>query len=51
MTGYPLNDNLSLPYFLVPLIAPIIGAGIGGWIYKRIIVVALDRTAAAEDKA
>ena len=51
MTGYPLNDNLSLPYFLVPLIAPIIGACIGGWIYKRIIVVALDRTAAAEDKA
>ena len=47
MTGYPLNDNLSLPYFLVPLIAPIIGA----WIYKRIIVVALDRNAAAEDKA
>lgn len=51
MTGYPLNDNLSLPYFLVPLIAPIIGACIGGWIYKRIIVVALDRNAAAEDKA
>ena len=24
MTGYPLNDNLSLSYFLVPLIAPII---------------------------
>ena len=51
MTGYPLNDNLSLPYFLVPLIAPIIGACIGGWIYKRIIMVALDRNAAAEDKA
>ena len=51
MTGYPLNDNLSMPYFLVPLIAPIIGACIGGWIYKRIIVVALDRNAAAEDKA
>ena len=32
MTGYPLNGNLSLPYFLVPLIAPVIGACIGGWI-------------------
>lgn len=45
MTGYPLNANLTLPYFLVPLIAPVIGACIGGWVYKRVIVVALERDA------
>ena len=37
MTGYPLNSNISLPYFLVPLIAPIFGACIGAFLYKAMI--------------
>ncbi|MDR1936533.1 MAG: aquaporin family protein [Candidatus Accumulibacter sp.] len=43
MTGYPLNDKLSLPYFLVPLIAPIIGACLGAAIYKGVITRTLRR--------
>lgn len=43
MTGYAINSNLSLPYFLVPLIAPIIGACIGAAVYKYVIAVALSR--------
>jgi glycerol uptake facilitator protein len=37
MTGYPLNDKLSLPYFLVPLVAPVIGACIGAAAYQKVI--------------
>lgn len=37
MTGYPLNANLTAPYFLVPLIAPIVGACLGAFLYKLII--------------
>ena len=43
MTGYAVNSHLSLPYFLVPLIAPIIGACIGAAVYKYVIAVALSR--------
>lgn len=35
MTGYPLNSKLGAPYFLVPLIAPVIGACLGAFIYKQ----------------
>lgn len=45
MTGYPLNGNLSAPYFLVPLIAPIIGACIGAAVYKFVIGKALQQAA------
>lgn len=45
MTGYPLNANLSLPYFLVPLTAPIIGACIGALVYNKVIAKTLDRMA------
>ena len=34
MTGYPINANLSAPYFLVPLIAPVVGACLGAFLYK-----------------
>ncbi len=37
MTGYPLSPNITIPYFLVPLIAPIVGACIGAFLYRRII--------------
>ncbi|MDR2459506.1 MAG: aquaporin [Deltaproteobacteria bacterium] len=37
MTGYPLSDKIIFPYFLVPLIAPIIGACIGAKIYTVVI--------------
>lgn len=37
MTGYPLNQNISIPYFLVPLLVPAIGACLGAFLYKRII--------------
>jgi glycerol uptake facilitator protein len=43
MTGYPLNANLSLPYFLVPLVAPVIGACIGAAVYKSVIGRTLQR--------
>lgn len=43
MTGYAVNSHLSLPYFLVPLIAPIIGACIGAAVYKHVIAAALSR--------
>jgi len=38
MTGYPLNGNLTVPYFLVPLIVPIFGACLGAFVYNRLIV-------------
>jgi glycerol uptake facilitator protein len=41
MTGYPVNANLSLPYFLVPLIAPIVGACLGAAVYKGVIAATL----------
>ncbi|MDR1947332.1 MAG: aquaporin family protein [Desulfovibrio sp.] len=41
MTGYPLNADLSLPYFLVPLIAPVIGACLGAAVYQKVIAGAL----------
>lgn len=41
MTGYPLNAHLTAPYFLVPLLAPIVGACLGAFLYKRIIGFAL----------
>lgn len=38
MTGFPLSEvNSSVPYFLVPLIAPIIGALIGTKAYTLVI--------------
>lgn len=37
MTGYPLSPNITIPYFLVPLIAPIIGACIGAFLYQLLI--------------
>lgn len=43
MTGYAVNSNLTLPYFLVPLIAPIIGACIGVVVYKYVVSKALQR--------
>lgn len=38
MTGYPLNSHLTVPYFLVPLIAPIFGACAGAFVYNKFIV-------------
>ena len=37
MTGYPLSKNITIPYFLVPLIMPIIGALLGAFLYKNLI--------------
>jgi glycerol uptake facilitator protein len=38
LTGYPLSEvNQSIPYFLVPLIAPIVGACLGAWAYTVVI--------------
>jgi glycerol uptake facilitator protein len=38
LTGFPLSDvNNTIPYFLVPLIAPIIGACLGAKIYTIVI--------------
>lgn len=37
MTGYPISANVTIPYFLVPLIAPIFGACAGAFLYKTIV--------------
>ena len=37
MTGYPLSPNITIPYFLVPLIVPIFGACFGAFLYKLLI--------------
>lgn len=37
MTGYPLSANIIIPYFLVPLVMPVIGACLGAFLYKLII--------------
>lgn len=37
MTGYPLSANITIPYFLVPLLAPIVGACIGAYLYKVLV--------------
>ena len=42
MTGYPVNSRLTVPYFLVPLVVPIIGACLGAFLYKVTIGVALN---------
>ena len=42
MTGYPLSANITIPYFLVPLIAPIVGACLGAFLYKVMIGKSLE---------
>lgn len=42
MTGYPINPGLGAPYFLVPLLAPIVGACLGAFLYKVLIGKSLD---------
>ena len=37
MTGYPLSGNITVPYFLVPLLAPVAGACLGAFLYKSMI--------------
>ena len=37
MTGYPLSDLITIPYFIIPLTAPIVGACLGAVIYKSMI--------------
>ncbi len=37
MTGYPLSAKISVPYFLIPLIAPIVGSCLGAFLYQRMI--------------
>ena len=34
MTGYPLSKKITIPYFLIPLTAPIVGACLGAFAYK-----------------
>ncbi|MBE1237203.1 MIP family channel protein [Phaeovibrio sulfidiphilus] len=41
MTGYPLSENITIPYFLVPLIAPIVGACVGAGLYRVFVTRAL----------
>jgi glycerol uptake facilitator protein len=37
LTGYPLSPKITIPYFIIPLTAPIIGACIGAYAYVKIV--------------
>ena len=48
---YALSGAKEIPYFIVPILAPVMGACFGGWLYPKVIALHLNQSQQGDSAA